>query len=283
MTDPFDDPTGRWGLIFHGGGMYRRARSRPEWAQIADAIASADRLRADMVGSRGDEAWCQVAVDTYTRLHDAGAYAHLRPGDKPRWHADEHLVRAWLNAPVVPAGDEAATMLDAHGWQYTFDPAHPPDPADLTIMVDLAQDAGVVGALNHKVSLLRWVAGGVTRNDAFLVLLWPPDGPARGSSAVGVDQLITPGQAPADTIVGSLQAIAQVTNRLLDASTEPDTSRRPDSHHEDPNEPPPLPEHVQGRRIGNPARVFPPLRLVHPALATADPPSQPSPRPHPHR
>src|SRR4030095_16147815 len=89
MTDPFDDPTGRWGLIFHGSGMYRRSHPRQEWAQISDAIRTADLLRAGT--TRGDAAWCHLAADTYTRLHDAGAYAHLRPGDQPLRAAQQHL------------------------------------------------------------------------------------------------------------------------------------------------------------------------------------------------
>jgi hypothetical protein len=284
MTAPFDDPTGHWGVIFHGTGMHRRARTRQEWAQIADAIATADLLRADAVGTRGDEAWCQIAVDTYSRLHDAGAYWHLRPGDQDLWHADEQLVRAWLDAPIVPAGDEPATILDANGWRSTFDPGHKPDPASLTILVDLAQDAGVAGAPRHRVTLLSWVERGITRNDTFLVLLWPPDGPAQGSSAVGLRDLIKPGDAPADVIVGFLQAVAQVTNGLLNMTTEPDVALRADGRHVDPAAPPPLPEHVQGRRLGNPARVFPPLRVGHPAPVGSDPPSQPPPpQPHPHR
>jgi len=252
MTDPFDDPTGRWGLIFHGSGMYRRSHTRQEWAQIADAIRTADLLRAGT--TRGDAAWCEVAADTYTRLHDAGAYAHLSPGDQPRWHADEHLIRAWLGAPVVPAGDEPATMLDAHGWQYSFDSGRTPDPADLTILVDLAQEAGVVGAPRHKVSLLRWVDGGVTGDDSFLILLWPPDGPARGSSPVGLDRLVPPpASSIVDRIVGVLHAVAAVANGLLAAGTDP---AGPTTDRHRAAQPPPLAPGVDGYQIGKRGRPF---------------------------
>ena len=157
---------------------------------------------------------------------------------QPRWHADEHLVRAWLGAPVVPASDESTTMLDAQGWQDTFDPQRAPDPADLTILVDVAQDAGVVGAPLHKVSLLRWVQDGVFRDDAFVVVLWPPDGPARASAAVGLDELLPASSSVVDRIVGVLSTVATVAGALMSASDAPrppptvggSSRRRPPRH-----------------------------------------------------
>jgi hypothetical protein len=138
MSDPFDDPTARWGLIFHSTGMYRRTHSQQEWARIAYAIGSADQRYPGH--ARGSDAWCRIATAVYHGLQDAP----LRNGaDEPtRWRANPHLIRAWLSAPVVPAGDEPRTMLDAHGLADTFDATHTPDPADLTLLVDLAQDVG---------------------------------------------------------------------------------------------------------------------------------------------
>jgi len=43
MSDPFERPTDQWGLIFYSSGLYRRAHTRQEWAQIADTIAAADQ------------------------------------------------------------------------------------------------------------------------------------------------------------------------------------------------------------------------------------------------
>jgi hypothetical protein len=284
MTDPFDDPTGRWGLIFHGSGLYRPAHTRQEWAQLAHAIRAADRLSGDMAARRGDHLWCQMAADTYAQLYDTDAYRQMRAGDEPRWHADKEIIRAWLDAPVVPAADAPATMLDAHGWQSAFSQEHPCDPAEVTIMVDLAQDAGVVGAPHHKLSVVRWVEHGVTRNDAFLILLWPPHGPARGSSPVDLDLLVQPHPTPADTIVGLLQATAEVANTLLDADPDPDASRRAAAALVDARARLSSPRHVTGRRLGNPARVFPPLRAAQPTPAIDDRPGRAAPpRPHPHR
>ena len=266
MTDPYDGPTGRWGLIFHGSGLYRHAHTRQEWAQIVDAIRTADLLRSD--GIRGDDAWCQTAVDTYTRLHDAGAYAHLRPGDAPRWHADEHLVRAWLGAPVVPASDESTTMLDAHGWQDTFDPQRAPDPADLTILVGVAQDAGVVGAPLHKVSLLRWVQDGVFRDDAFVVVLWPPDGPARASAAVGLHELLPASSSAVDRIVGVLSTVATVAGALMSASDAAASAA-----HRGRVQPAPATA-VHERALSQGGRAF---RLIPGGTDSAPPPTPPPP------
>jgi len=221
MSDPFEGPADRWGFIFYNNGLYRRAHTRQKWAQIADAIAIADVRHRD--GMRGDDAWCATAVDTFTRLRhaDAYAYADLRGDDPPRWHSDERLIRAWLGAPSIPADRRGETVLHDYGWNYAFDPDRSIDPADLTMLVDLAQDAGVVGEPLHKVSLLRWVQDGVFSDNSFLVLVWRPDGPALPSGPVPLDELIATSQSATDRAVAVLSGVATVANRLL-AAAQPD-------------------------------------------------------------
>jgi hypothetical protein len=222
MSDLFDSPADRWGLIFYSTGLYRRAHTRQEWAHITHAIAAADRRHT--TGVRGDDSWCATAVEVYTQLRDADAYPDLRADGPPRWHADEQLIRGWLGAPTIPADGRRHTVLHDHGWNHTLDPNRVIDPADLTLLVDLAQDAGVVGEPFHKVSLLRWVQDGVFSDDSFLVVVWRPDGPALPGGPVRLDELTATGQTPTDRAVAVLAGVASVANRLL-AAAEPD--RRP--------------------------------------------------------
>jgi hypothetical protein len=228
MSDPFDCPADRWGLIFYGSGLYRRAHTRQEWAQIAEAIRTADLAHHN--GIRGDDAWCTIAVDTFTRLQDAGAYPELQPGDTPRWPADEHLIRSWLGAPIIPADARQDTILTASGWQHALHPRRRIDPADLTLLVDLAQDAGVVGEPQRKVSLLRWVQNGVFSDDSFLVLVWRPGGPALSSGPVPLAQLIGTGPTATDRAVSVLTGVATVANHLL-AAAPPDPAPIADLSH----------------------------------------------------
>ena len=240
MSDPFDGPADRWGLIFYNSGLYRRAHTRQEWAQITHAITMADLRHRD--GVRGGDAWCAAAVDVFTQLRDVDAYADLRADGPLHWHADERLIRAWLDAPSIPADGRRHTVLHDHGWNYTLDPSRAIDPADLTILVDLAQDAGVVGEPLHKVSLLRWVQDGVFSDDSFLVLVWRPDGPALPSGPVRLDELTGTSQMATDRAVAVLSSVAGVANRLLAAAApEPVPVRggaarrsQPDSVHEQP-------------------------------------------------
>ena len=242
MTDPFESPTARWGLIFHGSGMYRRTHTQQEWARIAFAIGGADLRYPGH--ARGGDAWCRIATVVYEGLQDVP----LRDGssEPTRWRANPHLIRAWLSAPVVPAGDEPRTTLDANGLADTFDGTHTPDPADLTLLVDLAQDLGVVGAPSHKATLLRTVENGVVRDDAFVVVLWPPHGPARTSTPVDRDTLLPTGTDSVERIVTVLSTVATVANDLIAA---PDTVPRSDTHVTQPAPPPrPAPPLRRGRR-----------------------------------
>jgi hypothetical protein len=266
MSDPFDSPADRWGLIFYGSGLYRRAHTRQEWAQIAEATRTADLVHHK--GIRGDDAWCTIAVDTFTRLDHAGAYRDLEHGDTPRWHADEHLIRAWLGAPIIPAHARQDTILTASGWQHALHPRRRVDPADLTLLVDLAQDAGVVGEPQHEVSLLRWVRDGGFRDDSFLVLVWRPGGPALASGPVPLAQLIGAGGSATDRAVALLSGVATVANRLL-AAAAPDPAPAADMSQVL------FAVHEQPLRHGGHA-----FRLIT-GTADADPPALPSPPPPP--
>ena len=186
MSQPdLDGPIEAWGLIFHGSGLYRVAHSRQEWACIADAIATADRRLNETVGTvigpppfvRGDATWCAFAVDTYRMLTAAGAYWHLRPGEEPFCAADEHVIRAYFGAPSVPPTTPAQTMLDASGWDTSFDPAYPVDPTSPVILANLAQDLGLLGGAGHRVGLWRATDDHGEFTDGFLVTVRPNDGP----------------------------------------------------------------------------------------------------------
>jgi hypothetical protein len=270
MTDPFDTPTDRWGQIFYGSTMNRPAHTRQEWAQIADAIRAADQIRAGGPGVRRDDAWCSVAVETYRRLNADSAYGHMLPEYTPRWHADADLIRAWLTTPVNVVDDQPATMLDAYGWPM-FDPARTPEPGDVSLLVDVAQAEGVVGAPRHKVSLLSWVENGVFRDDAFLVLAWRPDGPPRTSSAIDMHALLPAAGSAADRIIGLFDGAASVANTLMSA-TDADESRPEQTQAAAPGTagPDTSPNHPRGRPFrvldaGNaagPATSAPTLRAV---------------------
>jgi hypothetical protein len=268
MSDPNERPTDKWGAIFYNSGLYRRAHTRQQWAQIADAIAAADQQTRD--GIRGGDAWCTTAVDTFTMLRDIDAYAQLRTDNHPVWHADERLIRAWLNAPSIPADRPGRTVLHDYGFNHTLDPDRRVDPADLTMLVDLAEDAGVVGEPQHKVSLLRWVRDGLFSTDAFLVLVWRPDGPALPSDPVRLDQLIAAGQSATDRAVAVLSGVATVANRLL-AAAPPDRVPAAAASRELPANA----VHEQPLRHGG--RAF---RLIT-ETADADPPALPPPPPPP--
>jgi hypothetical protein len=272
MSDPFDGPADRWGLIFYNSGLYRRAHTRQVWAQIADAIAVADLRHRD--GVRGDDAWCATAVDTLTRLRDADAYADLRADEQRVWHADERLVRAWLGAPSIPGDRRGETVLHDYGWNHTLDPSRVIDPADLSMLVDLAQDAGVVGAPLHKVSLLRWVQDAVFSDNSFLVLVWRPDDPALPSGPVGLDELIATSQSATDRAVAVLSGVATLANRLLAAAAS-DRIPAPRAKRE-----PPISDAVHEQRLRHGGRAF---RLI---CGTTDaspppPPLPPTPSRHP--
>jgi hypothetical protein len=267
MTDPFDSPTGRWGLIFYGNGLYRRAHTRLEWAQIADAIAAADVRHGDSM--RGGDAWCATAVDTFSMLRDVDAYAQLRSDDHPVWHADERLIRAWLGAPTIPVELPGETVLHEHGWHETLGRDRRVDLADLSMLVDLAQDAGVVGEPLHKVNLLRWVNDGAFSDDSFLVLVWRPDGPALPSAPVGLDQLIGAGGSATDRAVAVLSGVAAVANHLL-ATAPPDRAPATAVKRERP-----AADAVHEQPVRRGGRAF---RLIAGA-GNADPPTPPPPPP----
>lgn len=213
MSDPFDTPTGRWGLIFHGGGSSIPKHTRQEWAQIAEAIGFADA--GSTGGVRGDDAWCQEAVDTYQRLRDADAYGQLRQ-DPSRWYLNENLVRTWLAAPVIPPDAERPTMLDALGWATRFEPGRSPHPAYLTLLVDEAQSVGVIGNPLHRATLLRAVDRGHLRDDAMNVALYPPDAPGLVSEPVRIDgDLLGAERSAVDRIVGVLLTVAVIATNLM--------------------------------------------------------------------
>ena len=239
-----EDATSRWGLIFHGSGLYRPGNhTRQEWAQIVDAVSTADGHQAwsdpTMQGpapTRGDPVWCRVAVDTYDTLHAAGAYWHPRPGDRPECFADEHIIRAWLDAPWVPPGQEPMTMLQATGLDVQFEPDRAPDPTSLIILVDHAQQVGVLGADGCRVGLWRWMEQGEFR-DGYQVTVRPLGGPGWASPRIDPDELHRVGDEPADAVVGVLTGVARVANTLLDThvtATASNGDRQVPDRHVDP-------------------------------------------------
>jgi hypothetical protein len=215
---------------------------------------------------RGDAYWCHVAVDTYRMLDAAGAYWHMTPGERSECYADDDLIRAWLDAPWVPPGDEPQTMLQAGGLDVEFEAGRLPDPASMTILVGLAQDAGVFGIPQHRVNLWRYFGDGTMPAHTFTVTVRPPDGPGWASSFVGADHLLPPTRSPIDAIAGVLQGVAGVANRLLAARDGP-PDPVPHQALTQIAEADPLPPGVQGFPVGNPGRTFPPLRLVHGATS----------------
>lgn len=215
MSDPFDSPGDRWGLVFYGA-VSGRGHTRQVWAQIADAMAAADLAQHE--GVRGDDGWCRVAVDTFIRLSDAGAYPHDPFDGPPRWQVDEPVVRAWLGAPTFDGDAPPQTLLEACGFHFWFPPWRQPTPSDVSLLVSIVEDVGVVGAPRHRVSVLTSVRGGVVRDDACLVLLWPPDGPARASVDIAVTDLVPATGSRADRVVGVLSAVATVANQLITAA-----------------------------------------------------------------
>jgi hypothetical protein len=163
------DATDRWGAIFHGSGMSVPQHTRPQRGRIDDAIRTADRAWTDQATTdparhtppkvRGDDAWCRIAADTYDMLTASGAYWHL-DNDVAACAADEHLIRAWLDAPWVPPGDEPMTMAQAQGLDEEFAADRDIDPTSVHILVDLAQRAGVFGGPRHHIGLLQWAENG---------------------------------------------------------------------------------------------------------------------------
>jgi hypothetical protein len=287
MSQPdVDEPIDSWGLIFHGSGLYRVAHTRQDWACIADAIATADRRLADAAPAvlgqppfvRGDATWCAHAVDTYQMLTAAGAYWHLRPGDEPDCAADEHLIRAYFAAPWVPPTDPPQTMLDASGWGTSFDPAYPVDPTSPIILASVAQDLGLLGGPDHRVSLWRATDHNGDYIDGFTVTVRASDRTGWASAHLSTQDLMPAGAAPVDAIVAVLTCVAGVANRLLAThrSAATPVAAAPD-HQRDGPPPNPLPAHVQGYPIGNRSRGFPPLNGATPSTpdnrTAAAPPS----------
>ncbi|MDT5023736.1 MAG: hypothetical protein QOE61_162 [Micromonosporaceae bacterium] len=278
------DATDRWGAIFHGSGTYVPQHSRRQWGRIDDAIRTADRAWTDQATTdparhtppavRGDDAWCRIAADTYDMLTASGAYWHL-DNDVAACAADEHLIRAWLDAPWVPPGDEPMTMAQAQGLDEEFAADHGIDPTSLHILVDLAQRAGVFGGPRHHISLLRWAENGNLLDDAFVVTVRPLDGPGTGSPQVGIEELVRDRTTPVSTVVGVLHGVARVVNDVVATTRTPTLTAVPDRRAErtgapaDDSRPPPAPSRTTSG--------FPPLRLVHSATDTnSDPPTPPA-------
>jgi hypothetical protein len=265
--DGFEDPTDRWALVFYGDGWSRPTHTHREWAHIAHAMTTADTRCAETLGLRGDASWCAIAADTYTTLRAADTnQPHSDSGES--WVVDEHLVRTWLGSPVFPPGESAQTILDADGWLSAVDPVGRPDPADLTLLVDHVQHLGLVGAPHHKVSVLRWVDQRVIRNDAFFVLLWPPDGPARASSAIHVNDLVPPAPSRTDRIVAVLTSVASVANQLLTAT--PQTKAITDVRG---RAGPTLPTGVDGHTVGGRRPRIAPITNQQPHQSPVQPPT----------
>jgi hypothetical protein len=283
MTDPSDTPSGRWGHIFYGTGEYHPSHSRQEWKQIADAIRSADRVHAaatlvvtDPAPVRGDDAWCQIAINMYTWLHSADAHRQS-PDDEPRCFADENLVRAWLDAPWVPPDAEAETVAQMTGYDVQFEQGRLPDPSTITMLVDTAQDAGVFGIPRHRINLWRFFGDGTLPPHTFILTVRPQDGPGVNSSLVGADRLLQIGGEPVTVIADLLRSVADVASEVLSSAGlgNADAARSTHDHDHASEPPPPVPQGVQGWPVGIRGRPFPTLTGEQPASASpsAAPPS----------
>ncbi|MDT5027810.1 MAG: hypothetical protein QOE61_4236, partial [Micromonosporaceae bacterium] len=223
---------------------------------------------------RGDAAWCQMACDTYTMLRDAGAYWHMRPGSEPVCYADGHIIRAWLDAPWVPVGDQPQTMLHAHGLDLRFDPDRQPEAASVTMLISQAQDAGVFGIPDHRVNLWRYFGDGTFPEHTYSLTARPPHGPGIISSLIGADEVLSPGRDPVDAIVGVLQRVASLANGLLTARNTGQATT-PQAHRGRSGKPPPVPSGVEGHMVGARGRAFPALDPHPKPAASADLPPSP--------
>jgi hypothetical protein len=272
MNDVLDDPTGRWGLIFHVSGQHTPTHTRDDWRRIAEAIRAADvahragaTIHIGRPAVRGDAAWCRIAADTWADLTVAA--------DPSTWHTDglegfvdEPAVRAWLDAPWVPPGDRPQTMAEVAGWDELFDPRYRPDAAALAGLVEQAQHVGVFGIPDHRIALWQWSIRG--REPTFVVTVAPPDGPGWASPPVARDRLVHVGRPPTDAIVDVLHQVADVAGRLLSNG-----ARRPAAPGLQRDDVRLVAGNVGGWPVGSPARAFPPLRQVPPVPAAH--PAQP--------
>jgi hypothetical protein len=278
-----DDATSRWSLIIRGSGQDSPRHTRQGWSWIADAIRSADRVindaakdRAGRVAAsaiRGDTSWCRAAVAAYDSVRAANAYGHPEPAAQGECYADEHIIRAWLDGPWVPVGDRLQTVAQVTGSDVEFRPGRLPDAAAVTTLVGLAQDAGVFGIPDHRVSLWRFFGDGSLPEHTFKVSVRPPDRPTMTSSLIGADQLLRPAREPVATIVHMLQGVAAVANQLLAAQESP-KFHPPQTDFQRGAAPPPTQPGVEGHVVGARSRPFPALRLDN-TNAAPDLPDQP--------
>ena len=80
MSDLFDSPADRWGLIFYSSGLYRRAHTRQEWAHITHAHrpsirAPRGRAAVDTAGSRASGALPECVDPAIGGIRSAGELA----------------------------------------------------------------------------------------------------------------------------------------------------------------------------------------------------------------
>jgi len=150
-------------------------------------------------------------------LTATGAYWHLATGDTPDCTADEHLIRAWLDAPWVPPRGRPETMLQATGLGLQFAPDRVPDPAAVTLLVGHAQDTGVFGIPRHRVNLWRFFGDGTLPPHTYILTVRPPDLRGLASPPFDGQRLLRSGCPPIDTIVDMLRQVAAVANGLLAA------------------------------------------------------------------
>jgi hypothetical protein len=265
MKVHIDDPVERWSLIFHSNHRERPAHSRQEWRHIADAIHTADAALRDTIGDgaphrRGDRAWCHIAATAYTQSRDSDTVAPTTT-TQPTCHLDEDVIQTWLNAPWVPTDDDAATMAEVTGLTDTFGPDYPPDPASVDILVNQAQDMGLLGLPEHRISLWRQFGDGTLPPLTFQVSVRSPDGFRISAGPIGAEQLLDPAGSAADVIVGVLRGVAQTVNDLLARTADPDTN--PQQKADRTTDPPPrLDPRVDGHTVGRRGRAFPPLRVT---------------------
>jgi hypothetical protein len=194
------------------------------------------------------------------------------------------LVRAWLDAPWVPPGDEAETVAQMTGYDIQFEQGRLPDPADITMLVGAAQDAGVFGIPDHRINLWRYFGDGTFPAHRFTVTVRPPDGPGITSSLIRGDQLVQVGREPVAVIADVLASVAAVANDMLStAGTGAADVARPardhdhDHDHDHASEPPPIPAGVEGRSVGIRGRPF--LVLTAESPTSASPSAIPPPSP----
>jgi hypothetical protein len=302
MTSPAtpDDAIRRWSALFDNGETYGPRHSQREWAYITAGVRKADTMArfAAMASNpvhRGDARWCQAALNVYEALHaivndvDHGG----NPQTRPACVGNGHIIRAWLSAPWTPPGrSKPTTNFQAKALFLLVEPEQRAAPFWLSTVVDLAQNLGVFGAPGRHISLRLADPPGRLGAEHVEVTVSRPGSPPLTSPPFSITDLAPTGRPPIDTVVGALELVTAVTNRLVDLrrfatanphpTAKPGNDPRPDDAPTWGGRPPagirPLtaddePEH----RLGPGGRPYPTLNAVN---RSTEPPAPPPQHPH---